>query len=73
MTDLVWIVKPGDGNEELRWSLRSAVAHVPHERVWIVGSRPGWCTAPHVPPRRIVGYGYLAPVIIDDPPKRPRP
>lgn len=46
MTDLVWIVKPGDGNEELRWSLRSAVAHVPHENVWIVGSRPGWCTAP---------------------------
>lgn len=30
-------------------------------------------TRPHVPPRRIVGYGYLAPVIIDDPPKRPRP
>lgn len=41
--DVVYIVRPGDDNEELRHSLRSLV-HVPHDTVWIVGHRPPWVT-----------------------------
>ena len=36
------MVRAGNRNDELRWSLRSAVAHMPHSRVWIVGYRPQW-------------------------------
>jgi hypothetical protein len=39
--DIVYIVRPGDRNEELRYSLRS-LANLPHERVWIVGHKPAW-------------------------------
>ena len=35
--DLVYLVRPGEQNEELRWSLRSLV-NLPHERVFEVGS-----------------------------------
>lgn len=41
--DVAYIVRPGDDNEELRYSLRSLV-NVPHERVWIVGYKPSWVT-----------------------------
>ena len=39
--DLVYFVRPGDYNEELRFSLRS-LANLPHKRVWIIGHTPDW-------------------------------
>lgn len=42
MMDVVYVVRPGDDNEELRYSLRSIAAHLPHGRVWIAGHRPAW-------------------------------
>lgn len=46
---LVYIVRPG-GNEELRYSLRSAWANLPVESVTIVGDPPGWVTGARVIP-----------------------
>lgn len=40
--DLVWVVRRGDDNEELRYSIRSAVKNLPHDRVWIIGYKPVW-------------------------------
>lgn len=42
--DVVYVVREGDENPELRLSLRSIAAHVPHRRVWIVGYTPRWVT-----------------------------
>jgi len=42
--DVVYMVKAGERNEELRYSLRSVAANLPHGRVWIVGHRPTWLT-----------------------------
>lgn len=39
--DVAYIVRPGNENEELRYSLRSLV-NVPHGDVWIFGHRPKW-------------------------------
>jgi hypothetical protein len=39
--DIVYPVRPGNTNQELRYSLRS-LAHLPHGRVWIAGHRPPW-------------------------------
>lgn len=39
--DVVYLVGPGDRNEQLRISLRS-LENLPHGRVWIVGHRPEW-------------------------------
>lgn len=44
--DIVYVVRPGDWNEELRYSLRSLV-NLPHGRVWIVGHKPPWVTNVH--------------------------
>lgn len=51
MTHVVYVVGPGDDNEELRYSLRSLAANLPHERVWIAGHRPSWVsdTVGHIP------------------------
>lgn len=38
---VVYIVGPGERNEELRYSLRSLV-NVPHDGVTIAGHKPGW-------------------------------
>ena len=38
------MVREGDRNEELRYSLRSLAANVPHDRVWVVGYKPAWLT-----------------------------
>lgn len=47
--DIVYVVRPGDRNEELRYSLRS-LANLPHGRVWIAGFMPRWVTgAEHIP------------------------
>lgn len=42
--DLVYPVRPGDVNEELRFSLRSVEANYPHGRIWLVGDMPNWVT-----------------------------
>lgn len=42
--DVVYVVRPGARNEELRYSLRS-LANVPHGRVFIAGYRPPWVDA----------------------------
>ena len=42
--DVVYINRPGDENEELRYSLRS-LRNVPHGRVWIVGYCPTWVSS----------------------------
>lgn len=41
--DLVYICRDGD-NEELRYSIRSAVANLPHDNIWVVGGKPDWYT-----------------------------
>jgi hypothetical protein len=41
--DIVYYVRPGEKNEELRYSLRSLV-NLPHERVWVIGHTPRWVT-----------------------------
>lgn len=38
--DIVYFVKDAPSNEELRYSLRSMCANMPHKRVWIFGGRP---------------------------------
>lgn len=43
--DLVYICGPGD-NEELRYSIRSAVKNLPHDNVWVVGDKPDWYIGP---------------------------
>lgn len=40
--DVVYVVRPGDDNEELRYSLRSVAKHAPHRNVWIAGTIPSW-------------------------------
>jgi len=43
--DVVYIVKAAEANEELRHSLRTVAANMPHRNVWIVGYRPRWISA----------------------------
>jgi hypothetical protein len=45
--DLVYICKDGD-NEELRYSIRSAVANLPHDNIWVFGGKPDWYIGNHV-------------------------
>jgi hypothetical protein len=59
--DVLYIL--GDGstwnNRELRYSLRSVDLYLPHDRVFIAGSCPDWCSAYHIPVEDI-GPGKLA-------------
>ena len=49
LPDVVYRVRSGDSNEELRFSLRSLV-NFPHRNVWIVGHKPAWVTnVRHIP------------------------
>lgn len=41
LPDLVYVVKNGDRNEELRYSLRS-LTNLPHGKVWMAGGKPSW-------------------------------
>lgn len=41
LMDVVYIVRPGDENEELRYSLRS-LKNIPHGKVFIAGYKPEW-------------------------------
>jgi hypothetical protein len=50
--DVVYLVRAGDENEELRYSLRS-LRNVAHGRVWIVGHKPRWVAGcEHLPLRQ---------------------
>ncbi|AVR77323.1 hypothetical protein SEA_SAMSCHEPPERS_4 [Mycobacterium phage SamScheppers] len=40
--DVIYPVRPGDKNDELRYSLRSLAENFPHDRVVIVGYMPPW-------------------------------
>lgn len=40
--DLVYIVRNGDNNPDLRYSLRSVAKFVKCDKVWIVGYKPKW-------------------------------
>lgn len=42
MLDLLYLVRVGEDNEELRYSLRSVTANLPHGQVWLAGYRPSW-------------------------------
>lgn len=46
--DLVYICRSGD-NEELRYSIRSAVANLPHKNIWVVGDKPTWYSGNFIP------------------------
>jgi len=45
--DIVYICRDGD-NEELRYSIRSAVKNLPHDNLWVVGGKPDWYSGPHI-------------------------
>lgn len=45
--DIVYICRDGD-NEELRYSIRSAVKNLPHDKIWVVGGKPDWYTGPYL-------------------------
>jgi hypothetical protein len=51
--DVVYVVRPGEKNEELRYSIRSVIANLPHRKVWISGYCPKWLT----------GVGHINPGI----------
>lgn len=40
--DIVYPVRGGSWNDELRYSIRSVMANVPHHRIVLVGGRPSW-------------------------------
>lgn len=44
LLDIVYPVRAGDNNPELKYSLRSLEANYPHATVWIVGYKPPWVT-----------------------------
>ena len=46
--DLVYICRDGD-NEELRYSIRSAVKNLKHDNLWVIGGKPDWYTGKYIP------------------------
>ena len=61
--DVVYLVRPGDRNNELRMSLRT-LANLPHRRVWFVGHLPAWATnVEHIPGNR---FGRQKPLNVYD-------
>ena len=67
--DVVYIVGPGsDYHPELRYSLRSVAANLPHRQVWIVGHKPSWVTnvnwVPTAQPSRVKYRNSLRNLII---------
>jgi hypothetical protein len=45
--DVVYLVRPGEENEELRYSLRS-LKNMPHDKVFISGYKPSWAATRHI-------------------------
>jgi hypothetical protein len=67
--DVVYICRSGD-NEELRYSIRSVVANLKHDNLWVVGQKPKWYTGNfiEVPDKRLkyVNARNNLKTIIDD-------
>jgi hypothetical protein len=60
--DVAYLVRPGDRNDELRLSLRSIAAHVPHRRVVLAGHRPSFVdpdTVVHLATEQTPGAKYV--------------
>lgn len=58
MTDVVYIVKPSERNEELRHSLRS-LKNLKHDRVFFAGYMPSWVqNVTHIPVEQIAGQKH---------------
>ena len=45
--DLVYFCRNGD-NEELRYSIRSAVKNLTFDKLWVVGGKPDWYIGPYI-------------------------
>lgn len=45
--DLVYFCRDGD-NEELRYSIRSAVKNLKFDKLWVVGGKPSWYSGPYL-------------------------
>ena len=45
--DLVYVCRDGE-NEELRYSIRSAVENLPHDNIWVVGGKPDWYSGNYI-------------------------
>lgn len=59
MTDVVYIVRPSDDNEELRFSLRSLSKNLKHDRVFFAGHKPSWVqNVIHIPTEQIPGQKH---------------
>lgn len=60
LPDIVVPVREGSHNEQLRFALRSWVAHLPHRHVWIVGYRPWWAAGTHhIPTHQRTSPAYV--------------
>lgn len=57
--DILYPVRDGHTNEELRYSLRTLQTHYPHHgHVWIVGYQPAWVTNTHFIPGNTSKYRH---------------
>jgi hypothetical protein len=45
--DLVYFCRNGE-NEELRYSIRSAVKNLTFDKLWVVGGKPDWYSGPYI-------------------------
>jgi hypothetical protein len=45
--DLVYFCRNGN-NEELRYSIRSAVKNLKFDKLWVVGGKPSWYSGPYI-------------------------
>jgi len=57
--DVVWICRTGP-NEELRYSIRSVAANMPHENIIVVGGKPDWYTGKFIEVETRTDRGQLS-------------
>jgi hypothetical protein len=57
--DVVWICRTGP-NEELRYSIRSVAANMPHENIIVVGGKPDWYTGKFIEVNTFTAGGHLS-------------
>lgn len=58
--DVVYVVRPGERNEELRHSIRSVERNIHHDDITIVGHKPAWLDANHIPvQQRYAAYANM--------------
>lgn len=58
MTDVIYPVRPGQVNEELRYSLRSLSNMAEVGTVWVVGDKPAWLTGVEFVPGNLSSSGH---------------